>query len=81
MEGRSSGEILARSGWGSAIWGSRRCRAELYPELAFVPITDHPGRERLVLAWRKGGLDPDRLAMKDRLSVLLRGGEQGIVKK
>ena len=81
VEDHTSGEILIRSGWGAAIWVSRLCRPGLYPELAFLPITDHPGRERLVLAWRKGGLDPDQQALKDRLAAMLRAGAEGIVKK
>ena len=81
VEDHTSGEILIRSGWGAAIWVSRLCRPGLYPELAFLPITDHPGRERLVLAWRKGGQDPDQQALKDRLAAMLRAGAEGIVKK
>lgn len=74
VQDHTSGEILVRSGWGVSMWVSRLCRPELYPDLAFVPIADHPARERLVLAWRKGSLDPDQLALKDHLAELFRRG-------
>lgn len=72
----TSGEILVRSGYGAAIWLSRLCRSEIYPDLAFIPITDHPGREKVVLIWKKDSLNSEKEAFRARVLAQLQRGNR-----
>lgn len=67
VQDHTSSEILVRSGYGAAVWVSRLCRPELYPDLAFLEIEDHPGRERPVLAWRRDTLTQEKESFRARV--------------
>lgn len=60
VQDHTSGEVLVRSGYGVTIWVSRLCRKDIYPDLSFLEIEDHPGREQVVLVWRRDAMTPEK---------------------
>ena len=67
LQDHTSGEILIKSGYGVAIWVERLCRKDIYPDLDFLELSDHPGVERVALAWRRESDTPEKEAFRSRV--------------
>lgn len=77
LQDHTSGEILIKSGYGVAIWVSRLCRKDIYPDLDFLEIADHPGVERVVLAWRRDCATPEKEDFRRRVLARYPGRPSG----
>lgn len=75
VQDHTSGEMLVRSGYGVTVWVSRLCRPEIYPDLSFLEMEDHPGRERIVLAWRRDTLTAEKEDFRARVLAACANGK------